>query len=790
MRYSVPIKCIILVGFTLLLVHNKLLAKDNPPQERNIQLFHYSANISLNPVTKVLQGTAVYDIRGLRPKVDSFVFYTPGMTITSVSLKSYNGKEPAVIAKFLQDKDNLIIFPGSFALYNLAVEPQCVLEIQYFSLTPRELHFTGWDDPSGRMRKQVWAHRPFGWIPFVDQMTSQDISITFDKNYLVVANGERISKAPSGDTAFTWHYRLDKPHPFYSVCLVAGDYRYRQSKTIAGTPLELWYYPDMEDRFDITYRYQKEMFSFFEEETGFRYPYSLYRNLPVADYLYGAMECTTSTVYADFMQVDARGALGRNFINTNAHELAHQWFGNCINDKTSSDLWLTESFATYFAKIFERKYLGEEAYEFQRDFEKQKALKIAESNNNALGSGQAGTERWYQKGSLVMDMLRDVVGEEEFKAALHYYLVNQAYGEAESNDFLKAIYNASGQTLDWFFEEWIYRGGEPEYKVSWKEVKRQDGKLLVQVSVEQVQTLNKPGEYFKMPVNIEVYDKGFHCISKKVGIERQSTLIEIPIERETSFIVFDAGNRILKKLQLSRSMEELGAQAEHSRHMADRLEAIRALQSFLPAQKRDVLTRCFDKDKFNVCRAEIVSQLASDSLSYRLLTKAIHDRDVNVRKSVTEKLTRVPAVLVPEYKKLLKDSAYFVVEAALTNLCNSAKGDRQQVESYLNTTSRETGWRGRNIRVCWLGLAIDQYPEKKEFLNELIDYAGSAFDFETRINALNEIKKLNYLDEKVAGYLHTAAAYWNYKLSGPAKDLINYYKAQRKYQILLEKSGN
>ena len=281
-------------------------------------------------------------------------------------------------------------------------------------------------------------------------MTTQDIYITFDKNYKVVSNGERVFQRPSGDTAITWHYRLDKPHPFYSVCLVAGDYNYRTDETAQKIPLCLWHYPEMEDRAGITYAYQKEMFDFLISETGFPYPYFPYRNIPVADYLYGAMETTTSTVFGDYMLTDERGFLGKNYINVNVHELAHQWFGNCINDLTGNDLWLTKSFATYYAKIFERKYLGEYAYELQRDTERQKALKISESNSYPIASGKAGVERWYQKGSLVLEMLRDITGDEEFKNAIHHYLTGYAFSEARSSDFLGSIYESTGMSLDRF----------------------------------------------------------------------------------------------------------------------------------------------------------------------------------------------------------------------------------------------------------------------------------------------------------------------------------------------------
>jgi aminopeptidase N len=772
--------------FSLFIFHFSFFtsfAQDEVPAARNFRLKHVEADLTLNPYNRLLKGKAVFTVSALTDKTDSLVFVTPGMNIHSVLA---DGK-PA--RNFIQENGNLTIFPAQILLKNLPLK----LEIVYDAVSPKELHFTGWDDPTGRMRKQVWAHRPHGWIPFADQMATQELRITFDKHFKLVANGERIKTLPSGDTATTWTYRLDKPHPFYSVCLVAGDFDYRSSKTAGGTPLELWYYPEYAARFDETYRLQKEMFDFFEKEIRVKYPYSLYRNIPVADYLYGAMETTTSTVYADFMQVDKRGFFGRNFVNTNAHELAHQWFGNCINDKTVKDLWLTESFATYYAKIFEKSVYGNDQYEFVRDVEFQKAYKIAGLNSFPLGSGKAGTERWYQKGSLVMDMLRDVLGDADFTASIKAYMEQNAYQEAESNDLLKAIYETTGKPLDWFFRQWVYNGGEPVLKVSWKDLRNKNARFT-QLQAEQILPAGNSTGIFKLPVNIEVYYKDGQKSTKLAWLEKQTELIDIPNpgNLDISFVVFDAGNRLLKTLKFERSYEELSAQALGAAHLADRLEAVRALKSFPIEQKRQCLTKVYSQEKFQLIKSEIVPQLASDSLSIPLINNAIHDPDALVRKAVLDNVKAVPASLWGAYENMLKDSAYFNVETALINLVNTFNSDavatevekKTRIAEILRVTKDEVGWRGRNIRIVWLGASISTFPERKENLTELIDYCSPAFDFETRTNALLQLRRLNYLDSTSAQYLLKAADYWNYKLANVAKELVTWFSQQEQYSLL------
>lgn len=752
------------------------------PKDRVIDITHIRLDAFIDAPRQWFRGTARMDFTALRSGRDSIVFYAPGMNDIRVwmndsGIKSYN------------EGENLILFPGE----SLASGQKGTLRFEYTVTNPRELHFIGWEDPTVRGRKQIWAHRPFGWIPFHDEMGTQEIFISFDKNFQVVSNGERISKTLQGDSVFVWHYRLDKPHPFYSTCLVIGDYLLKPSLSTEGLPLEMWIYPDQENRYPYTYNLMNEMLTFMTKETGTPYPYSLYRNIPVMNYLYGAMETTSSTIFGDYMVNDARSVSGRAYLNTNIHELAHQWFGNCINDKTVRDLWLTESFATFYAKRFEKQYLGEDAYEFQRDQERQKALKIAQSNSFPLASGKAGVERWYQKGSLVMDMLLDILGEEDFRKAIRYYLARHAYSEAESNDFLRAIYETSGKSLDWFFMQWIYKGGEPEFKISYRVLPSGSGSATLQLRIDQIQQQNEYVGLFKVPVDIEIhYTDGTQTRSRE-WISEQSTLLSfvVPGNKVPEFVVFDAGNRLLKKTVFPRPEPELLAQAVRGTHIADRLEAIRALKTVAVDKKRSVLTECFSKEQFHLIKTEIIEQLASDSLSIPLLKLAIKDKDHRVRKAICDYVRIIPPQLLPEYELLLMDSSVFIVESALVNLTTTLMMDKSanpaQINRYFELTAKETGWRGVNIRIAWLCQKLLLEPANKPALLKLADYSSPVYEFETRMNAISSLQKLNYLDDFSLNFLIQACLHWNFKLNAVAKEALRYYYRQLKYKILIDK---
>lgn len=727
-------------------------------EDKMIDAKHLSAFIEIDPYTKSIKGTAIFTFIPLRNEIDSIIFNIPDIDISQVEIN--NSK-----VKFIEKGDNLLIYPENEQLIN----DNNIININYSSSNSRYLYVTGWDDPKGIMRKEVWAHRPNSWLPYITARITVDMHISFDSRFNVFSNGIRDSITINSNNTKTWHYSMPAPHPFFSTALVIGDYKWKDLKTESGIPLELWYYPDQVNRFETTYKYSRDMFNFFEKEFDFKYPWALYRQAPVADYLYGAMETTTSTIFGDYMFVDDRAWWMRNYVNVNAHELAHQWFGNYITHIPNSDVWLTESFATYYAKLFEKSIYGEDFYQNDRNNEMLKSRELSVLNSNPLRSGFAGTQRIYQKGSLVLDMLRDVMGDENFKKAVTHYLKKFAYTDAESKDFERAIWESTGISIPWFFDEWLYRGGEPEYTVSWTNIENN----AININVKQTHKIDSLVRLFKMPVGIDIYLTDNTKISAKKWIENQNTdiMIDIPEGKKVSFVLFDPGNRIFKTLKFNRSFAELIAQVKNANNLIDRYEALLALREINSPSKQAELNEIFYKEKFHLNKSEIIFQL-KDSLKTDLLIKnAIADQDAMVRRAVVNNITVIPETIQKDYEKLLKDKDYYIVEKSLENLCSSFPG---KTEKYLKITANETGWRGKNIRIKWLEIAIKN--KKMKYLDELKDYTSISYEFETRKNALEALNRLNIFDKIIAENLLKAYLYWNFKLSDPAKTIIESYK--------------
>lgn len=743
----------------------------NPP-DLIITLNHIRADVSFKPEENLVLAKTEFTFTTNRYKTDSIVFYAPDFKVSSIEI---SGKD---FSKILKSSDwkmsgtNLVIYTPSSSLkyhsnYKIALS---------YTAQPKSgaIYFVGWRPEENGKRKEIWAHRPHGWLPYMDARITMDMYYTFNRKYTIFANGERVEILKNSDSTNTWHYRMAKDHPYFSTALVIGDYDVKSTLSGSGVPLEFWYYRGQEDKVKPTYQYTEAMMNFLEKETGTKYPYPVYRQAPVIDYMYGAMETTTSTIFGDFIFIDPHAYWQRNYINTNAHEMAHQWFGNCIAHFVNKDVWLTESFATYYGKMFEKSIFGKEYYQNVAKDELNLALTSAKTNNYPVASSIGGNARIYQKGSLVLDMLRNVMGDREFRDAIKLYVDRYSFKYAQTNDLLRCLYDATGKSYSWFFEEWILHGGEPDYKVSYTVLDDTTGRRATHITVSQVQETNNQVGLFRMPIRFEVYyrNSGSDTLVAWIEDKTQEVVIPNPGKKPIDFVLFDPGRAVVKKVTFDKSFEELSAQAMKAPEMIDRYDALSALRTFPVSQKRELLLNCYKKETFQLTKSEIIDQLSADRMDavIELFRQALNDTDANVRKAVLKDVSPIPGSLQTEAEKALNDYSYLNQELALQNLCQSFP---DRAEGYLNTTKDLAGWRGMNIRMKWLEIAITE--GKTDFLKEVVDYTGPKYEFETRINAFIVLKRLLYFDEVTIANAKSASQHWNGKLSGAAKEYLSYF---------------
>jgi len=279
---------------------------------------------------------------------------------------------------------------------------------------------------------------------------------------------------------------------------------------------------------------------------------------------------------------------------------------------------------------------------------------------------------------------------------------------------------------------------------------------------------------FKMPIVFEVHYKDGSFDKSTAWIENKfsEVIIPNPGKRPIDYSLFDPQRQVVKKVTFEKNFIELSAQALKAENMIDRYDALFALRFSPFDQKREILIKCYRQEKFHLLKTEIIEQLAKDNTpeSVELFREALNDPDANVRKSVLLNVNPVPLILIDDFEKCLTDYSYLNIELALENLSLSFP---QNVDRYLEMTTKMSGWRGMNIRMKWLQIAIGN--GKQEYLQELIGYTGPKYEFETRMNSLNALKHLRYVDETTISHARSAGKHWNNKLSTVGKDYLTYF---------------
>jgi aminopeptidase N len=225
--------------------------------------------------------------------------------------------------------------------------------------------------------------------------------------------------------------------------------------------------------------------------------------------------------------------------------------------------------------------LGEDAYQWQRRNEQNSALEASKTDQLPIVHTGAGATRWYQKGSAVLDMLLHIVGEKAFDRTIYYYLSKHAYKNVETTDFYHAFQDTLGLTLDWFFDQWVFRGGEPHYQVSYQTKTIADIPHVV-IDVAQIHKQSELIGLFRMPIDFEVHYSDGTVSQKTVTISaaNEQVLIPNPENKRIAFVLFDPGSYVLKTVTFEKQWDELIQQATKAPHVIDRYDAVVAMKNY------------------------------------------------------------------------------------------------------------------------------------------------------------------------------------------------------------------
>lgn len=412
----------------------------------------------------------------------------------------------------------------------------------------------------------VWTlSEPYGamyWWPckndLIDKADSVDIIVTHPRyytgstEYKTAANGVLVSETISGTNKIThWHHGF--PIPAYLVAFAITNY----------TSYTDWAYQGTAQQFPILNYVYPENLSYSQANTPITADLmeifgNLFEMYPYASEKYGhaqfpwggGMEHTTMTFMVSF---------GRSLIS---HELAHQWFGDKVTCGSWADIWLNEGFATYLEALSTEAIDGSTAFKNWRINSIQTITSSAggsvyvtdTTSVNRIFDGRLS----YQKGAMLLHMLRYKLGATNFFQALRNYLADPqiAFKYARTSQLINHLELQSGQDVDEFFNDWFTGQGFPSYQLKWNQTGNQ-----IMITVSQTQS-HSSVSFFEMPLPVKLTGTGGQVQWLRLENTTNGQVFVENVPFTVSNVEFDPDYEIISKnnsVILSTSTVELEA---------------------------------------------------------------------------------------------------------------------------------------------------------------------------------------------------------------------------------------
>ena len=501
-----------------------------------------------------------------------------------------------------------------------------VIGIDYEAQPRRGMYFIGPDDAYPDKPREIWTQGEDEdsryWFPCYDypnDKATSEIVATVPAHLRAVSNGKLIAEqADQRAKTKTYHWRQEVPHSAYLMTLCVGPY-VEISDSYDGIPIVYYVHPGREDDARRAFGNTPRMVQFFSEQIGVRYPYDKYAQVAVNDFIFGGMENTSATTQTAETLHDARAHLDFSSDPLVAHELAHQWWGDLLTCRDWAHGWLNEGFATYFETLWlehdkgeaEFRYaLHQEAHEyFEEDSKEYRRPIVCNMYSEPI---ELFDRHLYEKGGLVLHMLRFVLGDALFWKAMHHYCEAYRGQNVITTDLQRAIEHATGKNLDWFFDEWVYKAGHPELEVTYT---WDDAAMLAHVTVKQKQQSSASDAagfttpLFRMPVVID-FDVGGTRTEFRVELASREQGFHFPLPARPQMVRFDPRNWLLKTLQFHPGKDLLLYQLKHDEVMG-RVFAAHALAADSDPQVIAALREALLHDAFWGVQAEVAAALGN-----------------------------------------------------------------------------------------------------------------------------------------------------------------------------------
>ena len=614
------------------------LGEDRRPRferDRPFRITHLKLSAKLSLAKKSIEGVATLDVERASPTatelpLDAIAFDLHKVHVDGVPVDyTYDGKVLSV---------------------PLGKKKVAKVTVGYTAVPRKGLYFLEPDAEVKTRPRQVWSQcqeedaRHF--IPCHDapnQKMTTEMSIAVPAGFYVLSNGALISRKPEKGGLTRFHWKMNEPHASYLLTLVAGEFS--EVEDMAGdVPLSYLVPRGREEDARRTFGSTKEMIARFSALTGQPYPWNRYAQVVVSDFIFGGMENTTATTLYEHVLLDKRAALDITSEDLIAHELAHQWFGDFLTCRDWAEGWLNEGFATYFEHLWREHKDGLDAYEYG----------LLTDLDAYLGEAAGRYKRpivcrdydapldlfdrhLYEKGCLVLHVLRMELGDETFFAGIRRYVATHAKGIVETRDLRAAFEAVSGRSLGAMFNELVYTAGHPELAV---DVSWSDG--VLSVSARQTQEA-KDGVIaaFHVPIELHIVDHQKKLHERKIVLDARAGTFALPCPKRPEFVLVDPRMRVLGDVTVTVPEDMARAQLAHAPTARGRWRAAQSL-----AKRNDLLSiRALgqalnrEKDAWMV-RSEAAHALGTirSPESEALLVPALSAKHPKVRRAVVAAL--------------------------------------------------------------------------------------------------------------------------------------------------------
>lgn len=601
------------------------------------------------------------------------------------------------VADFVSTRDELQILlsnpisPGTKFTVHIEHHAQPVAGL-YFR-TPE----MGYPASDTHIWTQGETHESRYWFPCFDypnERSSTEVICHVPPKMTVLSNGKRISETKDDGGLKVVRWLHEKPHANYLICLVAGHLEKLQ-KQHRDIPLGFFTQPTLIEHAKNSFRDTPDIMGFFEQEIGVNFPWPKYDQVTIRDFTAGGMENTTlTTLTHNTIFSDATENI-RTTRRLDAHELAHQWFGDYVTCKDWSHLWLNEGFATYYTHLYEGHHFGPDAmlYGLYQDATTriltQKNDKKPIVYNGYSNAMEQFDYRSYPKGSWVLHMLRSQLGPDLYRKCIKAYLEKHALTSVVSDDLRQVIETQSGRPMDRFFDQWVYHPRHPDLKITYKWMPKEQ---LAKVTIKQTQKVDDDVLLYRFPTKLRFIVDG-KTVDHDIEVRETEEDFYVALDAQPSVVRFDPDYTVLADVTFDKPNKLLQAQLENQSDMIGRLLACKLLGDRKTHESVEMLKKTLNEDTFfgvRISAAKALAKHESDEAIEVLENSWKTQQDARVRLAVVERLVNRYSEKTPNrIAEILRAEKNPAIQAAAIKGLGRFHGDasKQEIVKYLKSNS-------------------------------------------------------------------------------------------------------